>query len=705
MTVPIDKSNIFQALPGSFLVMLPDACYTIIDISHALLTTSGRPRSEVVGQGLFDIFPQGPEGHVDSHALTLKKALDIVVRTKARHAMPLQRYDVPQAGGTPSVKKFWLPVLFPVLSANGELEAIIERVQDVTELIDRTQAVSFDNHAMDADLLEFVADSKRVEQPARPQESRDKTAERLDLAAEAADLGTFDCPLPFNRIIWNKASKAQFFLPEETEVDIEMFFKILHPDDREKTRRALDASIRNHTRYDVEYRVMAADGRSRWLSAKGRASYLPDGTPSRFNGIMLDISNYKRVEEALRESEEEARLARVAAEHAGRVKDEFLSTLSHELRTPLNTILGWTQVLQRSSSRLSEKASTALATIERSARQQARLIDDLLDASAIMAGKIHLDLQPVRCNDIISASVAVSAPLAAARNIKLEIVLDEPGMAIEADPIRLQQVLCRLLSNAIKFSSNDATVVIRQIATADKVVITVTDTGQGIAPAFLPSLFARFSQADGSITRTHMGLGLGLSIVKSLIELHGGRVSAASPGVAQGAVFTLELPALLSDGSTLIPVGLNDPARAAERAELDGVWSAQIVVVDDEPDAGAVMREILQLAGATVRLASNATEALQLIKDQRPDLLISDIGMPQIDGYQLLRLLRKDEPRDIPPLPAIALTAFARPEDKQRAIEAGYLIHLAKPVESTDLVTAAKLAVRRPNRAIGTGAD
>ena len=708
MNAPIDLGKVLQALPSNFIVVAPDAAFTVIEISDAFLLAHQARRENIIGRGLFEAFPESAGSQAENGMARLRRALDTVCRTKEPIALELQRYDVPSADGGQPIKKFWLPVLFPVLGTDGKLEAIIQRVQEVTELVGQSgvanaASLPFSATRLQTDLLEYAAEVKSLDQQLRQDNDVDAASERLDLAAEAAELGTWHAPVPLGKIDWNPACKAHFFLPPDAEVDMDLFYRLLHPDDRERTRRAFESALYNRTRFDVEYRVMAADGRSRWLRAKGRTSYHADGSPASVNGITLDISDYKRVEEALRESEEEARLARIAAEHASLVKDEFLSTLSHELRTPLNTILGWTQVLQRSSTRLSEKAATALATIERSARQQARLIDDLLDASAIMAGKIHLDLQPVRCNDIIAASVAVSAPLAAARNIRIEVVLDEPGMAIEADPTRLQQILCRLLSNAIKFSSNDGTVQVRQLATNDKVVITITDHGQGIAPAFLPSLFARFSQADGSITRTHMGLGLGLSIVKSLIELHGGRVAAASQGVSQGAVFTLELPALTSDEMPISPANLPGPAHPTERSEADGSWFANIVVVDDEPDAGAVMREILESAGATVRLASSATEALQLIGESRPDLLISDIGMPQIDGYQLLRLLRKSEPVDQPQIPAIALTAFARPEDKQRAIEAGYLIHLAKPVESADLITAAKLAVRRPNRQLDGG--
>ena len=524
-------------------------------------------------------------------------------------------------------------------------------------------------------------------------------------AAVAADLGTFEYYLPGGPLRFNAVCRTFFFLkPDQYSISVDSFYQLLHPDDRVRVRRAIDSATTHRTRFDAEFRVVTADDRTRWLRAIGRTLHDHDGVALRCSGIMIDISREKRTEDALRESEEEARIARGVAEHASLVKDEFLSTLSHELRTPLNTILGWTQVLQRSSSRLSEKATTALATIERSARQQARLIDDLLDASALIAGKIILDLQPVRSNEIIAASVAACAPNAATRGIRIEVAIDEPGIAIEADIPRMQQILSRLLSNAIKFSSNDAVVTVRQFASNDKVIITVSDTGQGIAPAFLPALFARFTQADGSITRTHMGLGLGLSIVKSLIELHGGHVSASSAGVSRGSVFSIELPALLAVDNELAAL-----SPAGSTYDSDGIdngdWPADIVVVDDEPDAGAVMCEILQQTGATVRLASSAIEALAMIRQSRPDLLISDIGMPQIDGYQLLRMLRSEEEAGQPSIPAIALTAFARPEDKRRAIEAGYLIHLAKPVESTDLITAAKLTVRRPLRSLGIKPD
>ncbi|MEB0134808.1 ATP-binding protein [Actimicrobium sp. CCC2.4] len=652
MIARFDFSHVMQALPGRVLVLLPDRQYTIVAASDSFLEASDKARKEVVGHAYFDVFPDT----TDADAGALRSSLEALCESRVATALPASPRQV-----TAGLQ--WHPALHPVLNANSELEAIILQLQDIAIL-----------HA-----------------------SAGADSSRLARCADAAELGTFEYQLDGDLIVGNPTFLSHLFLAPDTPLTLEQFLQSLHPEDSPRSRAAITAAIRDGTPYDLQYRVRAADGRVRWLRAKGCVTgNAALGTRS-FNGITLDITASKQIEEDHSDSAEASHMARAAAEHASLIKDEFLSTLSHELRTPLNSILGWTQVLQRGSTSMSDKAITALATIERSARQQARLIDDLLDASAIMAGKIHLNLQPVRCNDVISASVALSAPLAASRNIQLDVRIDEPGMAIEADQSRLQQILCRLLSNAIKFSPNDSTVTIRQMTSNNRVIITITDSGQGIAPAFLPSLFARFSQADGSITRSHMGLGLGLSIVKSLIELHGGIVSANSRGLARGATFTVELPALQP--------GLHLPAADQPEAKIHGEsgtsWFADIVVVDDEPDTGAVIREILQNAGATVRLASSATEALALIREHRPDLLISDIGMPHIDGYQLLELARQQEPPGVRPLPAIALTAFARPEDKRRAIDAGYLIHLAKPVESADLVTAARLAVRRPSRIAG----
>ena len=684
MIHPNNADQILRGLSCSYVLVGRDPAITVSDASDAFLQDVGLPRSDVVGRSLLDIAPESwlPNDASASLGTLLQRTCD----THSTQTLVLDGRAQITAGDNASVPSELIAALrlSPLLSASGTVESVLVSRQLISQQKASTP-------------LQAGVSMPAIAASTLPTLTEEAT---IVAAATAADLGTFDYRLPDGPIYLNAAASAFFFFKsDERGIATTRFFQHLHPDDRDRVRRAIDSAIQRQTRLDTEFRVVTADDRTRWLRAIGRATIGADGVPIRCDGILIDISREKRTEDALRESEEEARVAREVAEHASLVKDEFLSTLSHELRTPLNTILGWTQVLQRSNSRLSEKASTALATIERSARQQARLIEDLLDASAIIAGKIILDLQPVRCNDIIAASVAACAPSAATRNIKIQVVIDEPGIGVEADVLRLQQILSRLLSNAIKFSPEDAIIKVRQFASNDKVIITVTDFGQGIAPAFLPLLFARFSQADGSITRTHMGLGLGLSIAKSLIELHGGRVSAASQGVSHGSVFTIELPALLSSSDAVPVAVLPDQLTEAVNSESDE-WTADIVVVDDEPDAGVVMREILLQTGASVRLATSAIEAMEMIRQRRPDLVISDIGMPQIDGYQLLRMVRLEESADQVPLPAIALTAFARPEDKRLAIEAGYLIHLAKPVESADLITAAKLAVRRPRRSL-----
>lgn len=677
------SDQILRGLSCSYVLVGQDQAMNVSDASDAFLHDVGLVRSEVVGRRLLDI---APESWLPNNATAaLGKLRQLICDTQSPQTLLLADQARVTAGDNASVLH---PALrfSPILSVTGTVESILVSRQLVSQ--------------PKADLPISVDPATPTIAAATLPVAITNAEATIAAAATAAELGTFDYRLPDGPIYLNAAATAFFFFKsDESGISVAHFFQHLHPDDRDRVRRAFDNSIQRQIRLDTEFRVVTADDRTQWLRAIGRATVGADGVPQRCDGVLIDISREKRTEDALRESEEEARVAREVAEHASLVKDEFLSTLSHELRTPLNTILGWTQVLQRSNSRLSEKASTALATIERSARQQARLIEDLLDASAIIAGKVILDLQPVRCNDIITASVAACAPSAAARNIKIHVVIDERGIAVEADVLRLQQILSRLLSNAIKFSPDDAIIKVRQFTSNDKVMITVTDFGQGIAPAFLPLLFARFSQADGSITRTHMGLGLGLSIAKSLIELHGGRVSAASQGVSHGSVFTIELPALLSSSDAVLTTSL--PDQLAEAVNIDNEdWTADIVVVDDEPDAGVVMREILLQTGATVRLAASAMEAMEMIRQRRPDLIISDIGMPQVDGYQLLRMVRLEESAEQIPLPAIALTAFARPEDKRLAIEAGYLIHLAKPVESADLITAARLAVRRPRRSI-----
>jgi len=369
------------------------------------------------------------------------------------------------------------------------------------------------------------------------------------------------------------------------------------------------------------------------------------------------------------------RAARAEAERANRLKDEFLATLSHELRTPLNAIVGWAHVLQ--SGRPShDEMQKGLGIIERNARLQAQLISDLLDVSRIISGKLTLECGPVVLADMIQAALEGVRTAADGKGVHLQLELDERVPPLMGDASRLQQVVWNLAHNAIKFTPSGGHVHVALRRSGAEVAIEVRDDGAGIAPDFLPHLFERFRQADASVARSHGGLGLGLAIVKQLVEMHGGRVVVHSDGLGQGATFTVWLPL-----RAVAPAPAPEPGDDSERRALHGL---RILVVDDDDDARALVVRLLGERGARVVEAADAHRALDLLTQIAPHLLISDIGMPHQDGYDLIRSVRRRGQA----LPAIALTAYARTEDEQRALAHGFQLHLAKPIQPGALLQA-----------------
>jgi signal transduction histidine kinase/PAS domain-containing protein/ActR/RegA family two-component response regulator len=390
------------------------------------------------------------------------------------------------------------------------------------------------------------------------------------------------------------------------------------------------------------------------------------------------------------------RSARSEAERMSEIKDEFLATLSHELRTPLNAILGWSQMLQRVGSSGAD-LHKGLDTIERNARAQAKLIEDLLDMSRITSGKVRLDIQRVEPISFIEAAVETVRPAADAKGILLEILLDPTAGPISGDPNRLQQVVWNLLSNAIKFTPKDGKVRVLLERVNSHLEISVADTGIGIKPEFLAHIFERFRQADGSTTRRYGGLGLGLSIVRSLVEMHGGTVLANSPGEGGGATFTVQFPIMVARRNTLQEARLHPTAPAAISADFKAfdLSGLKVLVVDDEADARDLIKRVLEECGAEVLTAASAGKAILLVESERPHVLVSDIGMPDVDGFELLRRVRALGPAKGGKVPAIALTAFARSEDRMRVLHAGFLAHVSKPVGAAELVaTVASVAGR-----------
>lgn len=459
--------------------------------------------------------------------------------------------------------------------------------------------------------------------------------------------------------------------------------EFVHPDDVDENTSRWRHSLATGEPFQMEIRFRQADGGYRWHLTRAHAKRDALGNVSMWVCSNTDIDSIKRADEEKKQLLENERAARNEAERANRIKDEFLATLSHELRTPLNAILGWAQLISQGTMK-QEAVQRGLETIERNARVQNKLIEDLLEMSSIISGKIKLDVQRLNLAGIAEAALESVAPAAEAKHIHLIKKIDPDAGFISGDPNRLQQIIWNLLSNAVKFTPREGNIEFIVRRESAHLEITVKDSGIGIKPEFMAYIFDRFRQADSSLTRYHGGLGLGLSIVKQLVALHGGTVHAESAGEGLGASFSVSLPlASIKDRKDKRAPASAATAPGTRYVTLAGV---KILVIDDELDSLELINEVLTEYEADVITAANAAEGLELLKSRRPDVMISDIGMPGKDGYQLIREVRNLPAAHGGNTPAIALTAFARAEDRTRAMIAGYQMHLSKPVESHELI-------------------
>lgn len=489
--------------------------------------------------------------------------------------------------------------------------------------------------------------------------------------------------------IWGRSCASLYQQPKS-------WAESVHPEDRERVFTAFASRVPGTVSFNQEYRIVRPDHSIRWIWAREYPIQNDTGEVYRIAGIAEDITERKQVEQEREQLLAREKAARTQAEIANRTKDEFLSILSHELRTPLNAILGWTQMLRSRYNLDAAITARALETIERNAKGQATLIEDLLDISRIITGKLRLSVCPVNLVSVIEAAIDTVRPAAEAKSIRLQPILDPTASPVSGDPDRLQQIIWNLLANAIKFTPKGGRVQVRLERINSHVEVVVSDTGQGISPDFLPYVFDRFQQEDSSVTRKHGGLGLGLSIVRHLTELHGGTVKVYSPGEGLGATFMVELPlsVLQNPGN---PERLH-PATDMELPceHLPKLNGLHILVVDDEADARDLLVTILTECGAEATAVSSVQAAIAILENLQPDLLVSDIGMPGENGYDLIRQIRALDAEQGGHIPAVALTAYARVEDRTRALAAGFQMHIAKPVNLTEFVTVIASLTGRP---------
>ena len=504
-----------------------------------------------------------------------------------------------------------------------------------------------------------------------------QSEERLRLAAEAAEIATWEINLETGEAVFDQQMQRLLgFGPVERAATWAAWRDRIHQADAGAVTEAFDAAKSRQGVFRKEHRLVLPGGEVRWVTVSGRV-HVEEGQPARLIGVLADVSDRKHVEE---EREGVMRLGQAALDEASKVvrlKDEFLATLSHELRTPISVLTNWLSVMRAAPPGPQELAD-GLDIMQRNARLMTKLINDLLDVSSIMSGKLQLEREPAAVDALLAQAIDNVRPAAEAKEITLSAECEKLAGPALIDPNRLQQVFLNLLSNAIKFTGPGGRIEAhcRQVGT--QLEITVSDDGEGIAPEMLSVIFDRFRQVDSSITRRHGGLGLGLAIVRHLVELHGGEVSAWSAGRGKGATFTVKLPfqpAAVQRG----PGGrfLSGPAQPGNRLR-----NIRILAVDDDADARDALERLLMRERAVVRTAGSAREALSIVEAWRPDVFLLDLGMPGESGYDLLAQLRSRLGEGVL---AIALTGYAREEDAARTLYAGFQAHLAKPYKLDEL--------------------
>lgn len=526
--------------------------------------------------------------------------------------------------------------------------------------------------------------------------------ERFKLITRATNDAIWDWNLQTNDVWWNNAVQTMFgYTKDQVEPKSTWWYQQIHPEDRERVVSGIHEVIDNGgENWSDEYRFLCSNGKYKYVFDRGFAIHR-DGKAVRMLGAMQDVTDNKLIESEREQLLWNEKNARTEAEKANRMKDEFLATLSHELRTPLSAILGWSRLLKQGQIKEEQKIR-AVETIERNAKIQTQLIEDVLDVSRIISGKMRLEVRPLDLATVIESAIDSVSPAIEAKNIRFQRVMDTKVM-IAGDADRLQQIIWNLLSNAIKFTPKDGRVQIRMERVNSHVEITVEDNGIGIAPETLPFIFERFRQSDSSTTRKHGGLGLGLAIVRHLVELHGGTVHAMSKGLGEGSTFTLKFPQI-AVRSKEVPKTKDEEQEDRIHPTVNGetgfvcppeIKDLKVLLVDDERDTREMLTFIFETCEAFPVGCSSVEEALEAIKNNKFDILISDIGMPKRDGYDLIKSIRQLSFEEGGRLPAVALTAYARVEDRLRILSAGFQMHVVKPVDPSELLAVVASLINR----------
>lgn len=548
------------------------------------------------------------------------------------------------------VVSYWDLVYLPVRDESGGIEGVMTFDVEVTQAVLARQELEQAGHTKD-ELLASIEQNRA----------------RADYATRLSGIGFWYCDLPFDELIWDARVKEHFFLPPEARVTIDTFYDCIVPEDREPTRAAIDTSISERKIYDVVYRTHdRAGGAVKWVRAMGGTSYAPDGTPTRFDGVTVDVSAQKHDEEELKKLADRERAALLAAEDANRAKDDFLAMLGHELRNPLAPIATAVQLLKLRSK---DNVAREVGVLERQTQHISRLVDDLLDVSRIVRGKVGLAKDTTEVAELVAGAIEIASPAIENGKHSLDVNVPRRGLVVDVDGGRMKQVLANLLTNAAKYTHAGGRICVTADRDGSDVVISVEDSGVGISAELLPQVFDLFVQARQTMNRAQGGLGLGLALVKNLVVMHGGTVSAESAGPGRGSTFTVRLPSVDARPTKEKPDSMATavPAQGLQR----------VLVVDDNSDGADMLAEALEGLGYRTVVAYDGLEALRVADDFEPHVALLDIGLPVMDGYEVGTRLRTKW-RDVK---LVAITGYGQDHDRERTRLAGFQAHLTKPVD------------------------